>query len=163
MLYYHTDEAIRLIMENDELAEFAGGVSTTEEIARAEERLGVEFPPSYRRFLEQLGAGRFGAQVFFGLSEAAGHSEWDVVHHTLDRREHSNLGGTTVVVGPYGEEAFFILDCARPGDDDECPVAEVPAGYSDIEEPNYFEDNFGRFIYARVCDVLGKPGDFSHP
>ncbi len=163
MLYYHTDEAIRLIMENDELAEFAGGVSTSETIARAEERLGVEFPPSYRRFLEQLGAGRFGAQVFFGLSEATDHREWDVVSHTLDRRAHSNLGDTDVVVGPYGKEANFVLDCTRPGDDDECPVAEVPVGYSDIQEPNYFEDSFGRFMYARVCDVLGKPGELSPP
>ncbi|WP_168210453.1 SMI1/KNR4 family protein [Persicimonas caeni] len=159
---HETEEAARLIQRHSERADFRGGASD-HEIARAEDRLGVKFPPSYRRFLEDLGAGQFGDQTFFGVIGPEVDSMLDVVSRTLDQRTHGNLPTTHVVVAPYGSEAFFGFDCADRRYNEECPVAEFPRDYGDTQEPNYFELDFGSFLLARIRDELGERGQFLHP
>lgn len=154
-----TEHALRRMREHAERAHFADGASDAQ-IARAEERLGVEFPPSYRRFLAEVGAARFDDQVIFGV---AGDERTDVVEATLDQRARGNLPDTHVIVGPYGEEAFFGFDCADRRNDGECPVAEIPRDWGDIQEPNFFADDFGSFLLRRVRDQLGEHGAFEHP
>lgn len=54
-------QALRIVDENPGRAAFVGGRDEML-VAEAERALGVEFPPSYRRFLEELGAGSFGGR-----------------------------------------------------------------------------------------------------
>ena len=156
------EEAARLIHGHSDRAEFRGGASD-HDIANAEEALGIKFPPSYRRFLESLGAGRFGDQTFFGVVGPEGDHALDVVTRTRDQREHGNLPATHIIVGPYGREAFFGFDCADRRNNEECPVAEIPRDYGDIQEPNFFELDFGSFMLARIRDEIGESGEFLHP
>lgn len=159
---HEVDEAIRLINQNAEHANFGGGASQ-HAIAKAEKAVGIKFPPSYARFLSELGGGHFAEQTFFGVQTDGEDRSLDLVWHTLDQRQNGNLPDTHVVIGPYGEEAFFGFDCAARRSNEECPVAEFPRDYGDIQEPNYFELDFGSFLLARIRDVLGHPSEFRHP
>ncbi|KAF0804037.1 cell wall assembly/cell proliferation coordinating protein, KNR4-like protein [Alcanivorax xiamenensis] len=60
------NEAIALIQKNPDVGTFVG---PPEErlIELAEKALGQVFPPSYRRFTLELGAGNFGAVEIYGV------------------------------------------------------------------------------------------------
>ncbi len=150
-----TEQAIALMRRHRALAEFVGGASA-EQIEAAEARLGVRFPPSYRQFIEEVGAVRFAGHDVLGVVGRHGDPRLDVVRVTLDERAHTDMSDEHIVVGPYGREAVFALDCADRRHDGECPVAEFPRDYGEIQEPNFFDEDFGDFVLRWVRDELGE-------
>src|SRR5437764_12396518 len=82
------EEATELIAEHRVLADFV--VPRDEAlVGAAEEALSVQFPPSYRRFLREFGAGSFGGQEIYGVIDDADfeHSSIpDAVWNTLSLR-----------------------------------------------------------------------------
>ena len=97
------DWALGAIAQRRADATFAGERSEGL-VARAEEALGVSFPPTYRRFVCQLGAGNFGSREFYGVID----DEWqdsvvpDGIWCTLSEREEG-LPQHFVVVGAVGD------------------------------------------------------------
>ena len=59
------DQALDLIADHLGNADFAA--QPEEHVSRAEHALGLSFPPSYRRFLRELGAGGVGSEEIYGL------------------------------------------------------------------------------------------------
>ncbi|TMF89808.1 MAG: SMI1/KNR4 family protein [Chloroflexi bacterium] len=63
------DAALQLVARNDRQADFVGKRST-EMVADAESALGVRFPPTYRKFLTELGAGDIAGEEFYTIPAA---------------------------------------------------------------------------------------------
>ena len=72
--------------------------------------LGLEFPPSYRRFVLDFGAGSFGASEVYGVidSNFENSSVPDAVWCTLDVREF-DLTLDLVVLTPRAKALTFAL------------------------------------------------------
>ena len=60
------ERAAALIAESKDDADFAGP-RPAELIQAAEEALGVQFPPTYRRFVSEYGAGNIGSTEIYGV------------------------------------------------------------------------------------------------
>lgn len=82
-------EAAKRIFESEgRPAHFVGGQPGWR-VRKAEERLGVAFPPTYRSFLREYGAGSFGSREFYGVlrDDVEDSGVPDVVWRTLCERE----------------------------------------------------------------------------
>lgn len=105
----------------------AGKVSE-QVITEAERSLGINFPPSYREFLERFGAGTIGFYEIFGLSETEGPSDpplWrNVVKETLRARKtaRGTIPDTYVVFTSDGQGCRFFLDTSQVDEKGESPV-----------------------------------------
>lgn len=112
-------------------------------IDAAEERLGLVFPDTYRRFLIELGAGNVGPDDIYGVFrmdfDASGIP--DVVGATLDGRATLGLPEAAVLIGYDGGEGKIVLDVSRKQMDGSVPVVwwhpglplnEAPAMASDF-------------------------------
>ena len=145
------EEAVTLIREHGATRHFvteAGRTST----ADLERRLGVKLPPSYRAFVQQLGAGHLGEVTFYGSGLGP---EFDAAEVTLRHRSTSNLPTHYVVVYGRGATAFAALDLAELDRTGEGPVALFPTGYGEVEEPNYVAGDFGQFVLETARRELG--------
>lgn len=60
------ERAVGFMKKHPELRHFVGARSETL-VKAAEEKLDLTFPPSYRRFLLEFGAGSFGASELYGV------------------------------------------------------------------------------------------------
>jgi len=88
----HYDEAVILMHRHEELMKFVGERSD-ELIHLGELTLGVQFPPTYKRFSKEFGAGSFDIYTYFGLiDEDFSHSGIpDAIWYTLTERIDSSL------------------------------------------------------------------------
>jgi len=132
-------------------AHFAG--PRPELVPSAESALGVALPPSYRRFVERLGAGSIGPFEVYGLtSEPFDGPIPDAVWAKLtSRRGPSQLPASMVVIGDDGIGGEYVLDTAKGA---EPPVELWYGGAStsgDLLER--VADSFGAFLRRR------PPGD----
>jgi hypothetical protein len=59
------EEALKLVEDHVEDSDFEA--QPEGRVEHAERTLGVQFPPSYRRFLRDLGAGGVGGEEIYGL------------------------------------------------------------------------------------------------
>jgi hypothetical protein len=93
-------------------------------VAAAERTLGVTFPPTYRRFLLELGAGGVGSEEIYGVFQAdfVNSSVPDAVWATMDARREMDLPQAFVMIHYDGGEFFHILDTAEVDERGECPV-----------------------------------------
>jgi hypothetical protein len=147
------DKALSLIAEHADEASFAG--KRSELVVRsAEKALGFKLPPTYRRFLAELGAGSFGAAEFYGVIDIdfEKSSVPDAVWATLRARERNDLPADLVVVGREDD----IITCLqiRPGAD-EGPLLEINAG----EDPERVgthtcAEDFGAYLLSRVEEEI---------
>jgi antitoxin YobK len=129
-------------------AHFAG--PRPESVPSAESALGVALPPSYRRFVERLGAGSIGPFEVYGLtSEPFDGPIPDAVWATLtSRRGPSQLPASMVVIGDDGMGGEYVLDTAKGA---EPPVELWYGGAStsgDLLER--VADSFGAFLLDGV-------------
>ena len=142
------------ICEGNQNAFFAG--PRGELIDAAETELGFAFPPSYRLFVDRLGAGSIGAFEVYGLTRAPFSGPIpDAVWVTLrDRRGPSRLPDTLIVIGSDGMGGDYVLDVSK-GDE---PPVEVWEGGSSVEggELERVADSFGSFLLGNVQRESGK-------
>jgi hypothetical protein len=136
-------------------ASFVGPRSET--MARtAEKALGLKLPPTYRRFVRQLGAGSLGAAEVYGVIDAdfERSSVPDAVWATVRAREENGLPADLVIVGQEDDE----ITCLRvlPGGA-EGPVLVIHAG----EDParvgtRVVAADFGEYL-ARLVEGALEP------
>jgi antitoxin YobK len=121
-------------------------------VARAEAALGLRFPPSYRQFLLDLGAGDIGGFEVYGLI----HDDFedarvpDAIALTLDARR-SGLDRRYVLIGTLGDGSHDCLDTGHPDASGEAPVVQLSAEY---EDPVTLADSFGEYLLVEVQDAL---------
>ena len=128
--------------------DFTGAV-TIEEIQKAEQKLNVKFPESYKAFLKDFGAGDVGGEVIFGIVNNEREDE-DIDMVKITRMEHEYKMPKHMVVIYYDEsnDSLCCLDTSKMNNN-ECPVVSVPNDYEDIE---IVADSFGEFLYEMVYD-----------
>ena len=126
-------------------------------VAAAERALGLTFPPSYRRFIERLGAGSIGGLEIYGVTEEPFDGPIpDGVWATLDSRSGpSKLPATMVVIGDDGMGGEYVLDTATGS---EPPVEVWNGGASRPGDPlEQVGADFGSFFLDEVRLQVAKP------
>jgi hypothetical protein len=165
-----TSETIELVERvrqrldrHDNPVRIAGPVSESV-IAKAEEALDCQFPPSYRAFLRTWGGIQLPTHLgivhdFVGV--APGDVDKDVVARTLRAREERKLGEHLVVVGMGAQyQEWFCLDVSRPLPNGEYPVMLYDARDNALDQQFY--DDFGQMleeVMGFVADSLDQPLD----
>jgi antitoxin YobK len=126
------------------------GPATEYLIGRAEQALGLSFPPSYKRFLSRLGCGSIFGEEFYGLvnedfeNATAPNGIWV----TLEERRSVDLPESLIVVGSTGDGGDYAIDVSQKNSEGESPVVEWWFG-----NPPYCKfvaEDFGAFLWQCV-------------
>jgi hypothetical protein len=148
--------AVRLIQQNSDLSDFIGECSE-KLVKKAEEKLKVIFPQSYRNFLLNFGAGNFGAEEIFGVIKEDFENSGipDAIWFTLKQRKEIELPSNLVIIYHTGGEEMFCLDLNTMGKYGEPAVVSYVIGVN--LEDQIFEiiaNDFGEFLLQRVESEL---------
>lgn len=125
------EEALLLAHDHLDRSDFKGG-QPPERVERAERALGVSFPPTYRRFLLELGAGGLGSEEIFGVID----DDFDdprppgAIGYTLELRREGRIADDLVVIYGLGDGSNYGLATGRAGTDGEAPVVGFIPGLS---------------------------------
>lgn len=141
------------IIENDKsgLNNFSGNKEESL-IQRAEQALKLNFPPTYRLFLEKFGCGGFGAFEVYGIIDdnfyksSIPNSIW----LTLDDRKLYNIPHSFIIIGSLGYGPCYVLDSSQPNKDGEYPVLV----YSTGEKSEKVNEDFGDFLLEQIHQSL---------
>lgn len=142
------EQFLQLVSENESEADFEGEKSS-ELINAAENALGLTFPPTYRRFVEQLGCGDIaGFEIYGVLSKNFADSGIpDAIWLTLDERRTSQLPESLILVSDIGDGSYYAIDCSTKHANGESPVViRLVDGTS--SEPVH--SDFGEFARERL-------------
>jgi hypothetical protein len=148
-------ERIRASRQGD----FTGPIPE-EVLEDAEHLLGLRFPPTYRRFLHELGCGDVAGAEFYGIvdDELRKGPIPNAIWLTLDERATSRLPEQMVLVGFTGDMAgYYAIDLSRADGDGEAPVVMWQAGAPPATCPVIAKD-FGVFLQEEVIEVLPQRG-----
>jgi antitoxin YobK len=150
------ERAADLIERHADGADFAGP-RPPELIEAAEQALGFRFPPSYRRFLAEYGAGGFGGTEVYGVVDADFESSSipDGVWYNLTLRREG-FDETLYAFYDVGDGETFCLDTTRAAADGEVPVVAVRFGGDDDREE--IAPDFGSAFLTLVEEELGLAG-----
>ncbi|MGH9247873.1 MAG: SMI1/KNR4 family protein [Acidimicrobiales bacterium] len=126
-------------------------------VSAAEEALGVPLPPTYRRFVAELGAGSVGGREFYGAIDEnfVDSSIPDGIWLTLDERERFGFPNHLVIVGDAGLGGHYVLDTSQRDADGECPVVVWVAGQSQEGDNLEVAPDFGSFFWDALQQVFG--------
>ncbi|MCZ7567371.1 MAG: SMI1/KNR4 family protein [Ardenticatenaceae bacterium] len=121
-------------------------------VRTAEQALGVTFPPTYRRFLLEYGAGGFGSSEIYGVIDEnfEESSIPDAIWYTLTERKEVNLPNGLVVIYAVGDGGLYCLDL-QSKKVDEAPVVVYEPGLPNEEQ--FYEvvaKDFGEFLLDLV-------------
>jgi antitoxin YobK len=118
-------------------------------VAQAEKALGVALPPSYRRFLLEMGCGDINGFEILGLiSDDFYHSKIpNGIWLTLNQRQELGLAPSIVLIGEAGDGAFHALDTKQLGRSGEAPVVLVSV---DGKHSAKVAESFGDYLLEIV-------------
>jgi SMI1 / KNR4 family (SUKH-1) len=148
------ERATALIGENAGRSQLSGPKSE-ELIAKVEEKLGVTFPPTYRRFLREYGGGPFAGCTFYGVfdDDFDAPGAFDVVSETLDLRRESRFPENIVPVYDFGDGDLACLELSA--DRSEAPVIGVTPGFPvEASERDEVASDFGTFLLEELRSAL---------
>lgn len=146
------ERAVALMSERADMQDFVGP-RLEQLIDSAENRLGLHFPPSYRRFLLEYGAGSFGSSEVYGVIDANfDHSSVpNGVWYTLSERRESSLPLAMFVIFNDGSGELFCLDCAATQAGGEAPVVRFQPGVAaGVQSRESIAADFGCFLLDLV-------------
>ena len=149
------EQAFRLV-ENIPRAKFHGQKSD-ELIGRAEQALGLTFPPFYRQFLSRFGCGHVAGHQFYGIidDDFENSSAPDAVWLTLDDRRSSQLPKSLIVIGSTGDGGYYAIDRSQVNLDGESPVVEWWSGSPNASDNRRaIANDFGSFMLQQVQEAL---------
>lgn len=141
------ERMIELVRANDDISNHADGCPP-EMVSAAEQQLGAEFPPSYRRLVEEFGTCDIGGQEFLGVyrTRAMGDRLLGSVSETLDARADYGLPPELIVVMYDGTGGMASLDVSQRDENGEAPVVVWGPGGTETLGPD-----FGSYALA-VCE-----------
>ena len=116
--------AFQYIDEN-ESSDFVGPIDESV-IAKAEEEIGMEFPPSYKQFLKRYGCGDVDGKEIFGIIDAdfKNSSIPDAIWLTLEERK-SGLNPKLLLVYAVGDGTYYAIDFKVVNTQQEHPIVSV--------------------------------------
>lgn len=150
------ERGVAAVADSD-LAFFAGPRDASL-VAAAEDALGLSLPPTYRRFVSELGAGNAGSREFYGVTTDSftDASVPNGIWLTLDEREQFDLPKHLVIVGDTGMGEYYALDTSQRDSADESPVVIWMAGRA--QEGHALEvvaPDFGSFFLQAIEEEFG--------
>jgi hypothetical protein len=157
------EAARELVLRHDDLADFVGE-RPDELVAQAEEALGSRFPPSYRSFVGELGAGDIAGEEFYGVIDDNFDSSGvpNGVWLTLQEREDSGLPSDLIIVYGDAEGAYYALDTTRTDGSGEHPVLLWTPGASEPgDDLETVASDFGELFRTRIEAGLSRRGVLS--
>ena len=151
------DALVELIRQNPETANYTGGLSPAD-MADAEALLDASFPPSYRRFLVELGSCEADGEEFLGIYRTPGMGEQllGTVIETLEARRDLPLPHSLLIVQNDGMGGFVSLDVSRLDADGEAPVVVWDPGTPDRGEPELLATDFGSYALRACTRALSR-------
>ncbi|MGW2818245.1 SMI1/KNR4 family protein, partial [Streptomyces sp. NPDC001415] len=144
------EELISLVHANEDEANHLG-VCDFRLIDAAEQAMGVRFPPSYRRFIEEFGSLDIAAEDFLGVYKTpmGGDTLWGSSHETLNAR-NVGMAHELIAIQQDGMGGIYVLDSSRPDDRGEYPVMIWEVWRSTDAPMEIQGDSFGEFA-LRAC------------
>lgn len=146
------ETALTLLRANPGRIHVVGPRSETV-VTSAESALGLTLPPTYRRFVTELGAASVGSEEIDGIiDEDFEHSGIpDAIWYTLKLRSESSMPNNLVAIYSVGDGEILALDTSRTGVDGEAPVvAWTPGGSRPSDHLEVVAPDFGTFLLERV-------------
>jgi hypothetical protein len=137
---------IELVRANDDISNYADGCDAGA-ITIAERDLGVKFPPSYRRVIEEFGTWDVAGEEFLGIYQtpAMGQRLLGSVTETLDARSQYGMPPDLIVIMFDGMGGLVVLDSSRVDQEGEYPVLVWNPGVKDRKSMEKIGDDFGSF------------------
>ncbi|WP_329545888.1 SMI1/KNR4 family protein [Streptomyces sp. NBC_01356] len=144
-----SERLIELVRGNDDIAHHADGCDAGT-IAVAERDLGVTFPPSYRRVIEEFGTWDIAGEEFIGVYQtpALGQKLLGSVTETLDARSQYGMPSGLIVAMFDGMGGLIVLDSSRVDQEGEYPVLVWNPGIADRQSMERLGDDFGSFALS---------------
>jgi hypothetical protein len=144
-----SERLIELVRENDDIANHADGCDA-ETMAAAESDLGVAFPPSYRRLIEEFGTWDIAGEEFLGVYQTPvmGKKLLGSVTETLDARSQYGMPSDLIVTMFDGMGGLVVLDSSQVNQGGEYPVLVWNPGVADRESMERLGGDFGSFAFA---------------
>lgn len=141
-----SEQVIELIRENEDITNHGNGCDT-ETLEAAEHAVGLTFPPSYRRLVEEFGTWDVPPKEFLGVYQtpARGDALLGSVEQTLSARGEVGLPSDLLVVMVDDVWGYVVLDASRPDQDGEYPVLAWNPGLPDRDGMEKVADDFGSF------------------
>ncbi|WP_089099412.1 SMI1/KNR4 family protein [Streptomyces hyaluromycini] len=140
------EQVIGLVRANEDVAHHGDGCPP-EVIARAEAEMGLTFPPSYRRLIEEFGVWEVPPAEFPGVyrTPARGDKLLGSPAYTLEDRERMALPRRFMVVKHDDVWDVVVLDSSEPDQHGEYPVYAWNPGIPDGGRMEKLADSFGEF------------------
>jgi hypothetical protein len=122
-------------------------------VAKAEIVLGVKFPPSYRRFLLELGCGDINGVEVFGLinDNFENSTVPNGIWLTLNERKSINLDPAYVIIGDGGDGTYYALDTRQAGATGENPVLRLSV---DAKQSEKVADSFSSYLLNAITSAV---------
>jgi antitoxin YobK len=143
-----------------EVAHFAG-TQPPQRIARAEEALGTQFPPTYHEFVSRLGCGSFDGEEFYGIANDDFETACvpNAIWVTRKRREQGHIPPAFIVFSTTGDGADYVIDTSQKNAVGDSPVLECWSG-APISELNrqIVAPDFGEFFLRTIRNALDGIG-----
>lgn len=141
-----SEQVIALVRDNEDSANHADGCDVGM-LDAAEREMGLAFPPSYRRLLEEFGTWEIAGKEFLGVykSPAGGDALLGTVDQTLEARRQVGLPADLMVVMVDDVWAFVVLDTSQRDQDGEFPVFAWNPGLPDRDSMERVGGDFGSF------------------
>lgn len=124
---------------------------------QAELVLGIRFPPSYRAFLLDFGAGNFGAFEIYGVIDGdfANSSVPDAIWFTLTERRESDFPANLLVIGDAGTGELYCLRVSASANEGEVVLTNPGAVVNEsIGQP--ISQDFGCFLLENVQQQMTR-------
>lgn len=144
------EQAFELI-ENQKSKRFSG-IKPDSLILKAQQALGITFPPTYRAFLSRYGCGHVAGEEFYGVvdDDFENSSVPDAVWLTLDERK-SGTPNSLVIVASTGDGGYYAIDLDKKNNEEESPVVEWWPGIPNAEgNRRVVAADFGTFLLQQV-------------
>jgi hypothetical protein len=118
-------------------------------IAKAQNILGIQFPPSYRRFLKDFGSLGILSEEIYGIvdEDLLRGPLPNGIWATLEQRKNFGLKKNYVILGTNGSGEWYALDTSRVNAAAECPVVLLTLALTQSEDVS---DDFAEFFLQRV-------------
>lgn len=145
------ENALVIIQANSLSSDFFGP-APEDNIDAAERMLGIQMPPSYRRFLTTLGGGSFDDAEFYGIiaNKIPGSSVPSMVWRTLEDRKLAAYPKTHITIMSSGYGPVFCLDSSVTNSEDEYPVVEWTPATSATNPGERLAESFGGFFLDEI-------------
>lgn len=144
-----SERLIELVRRNDDIAHHADGCDSGT-MTTAESDLGMSFPLSYRRLVEEFGTWDIAGEEFLGVyrTPATGQKLLGSVKETLDARSQYGMPSDLIVVMFDGMGGLVVLDSSQVDREGEYPVLVWNPGAVDRESMERLGNDFGSFAFA---------------